>query len=253
MNVYVAVPTYNNHMHNGTCRSLLKATRRHTIHVPILNTSLLPQSFNGLWTRGLNHRRHPMYPADYFVMIHADVECMNLHWIDILVNLIEKYNADVVSTVIPLKDSRGVTSTAIGDKEDEWRINKRFTMKEVFNFPSTFCLEDTKEDGVLVVNTGLFIARIKSAWAEQILFHIASRNYKDENGDFGTETYPEDWNFSRQLHALGCKYYATRELTVKHHGDWEYSNDSPWGTLEHDNGSELAEYVIEGFDVPSKM
>jgi hypothetical protein len=182
--------------------------------------SLLTTCFNRLWAHMLTLRQQK--GLDYFAMLHTDVLPITPGWVDVLVGELQKHDADVVSTVIPLKNSLGVTSTGLSD--DPW-VTRRLTLAEVFERPVTFT------DPALVVNTGCWVAKV-GPWCEKVLFRQQDRIVATKDG-FRAECVPEDWDFSHQLRALGKKVYATRAVEVQH-GIREWNNATPWGVWKRD-------------------
>ena len=47
---------------------------------------------------------------------------------------------------------------------------------------------------------------------------------------------PEDWNFSGWCARKGLRVFATRKVSVGHHGTMCYTNDGPWGAWDTDQG-----------------
>lgn len=194
--------------------------------------SLLANGFNRLWCEALNLAKGP--GLDYFAMIHADVE-PEVGWLDILVAELEAKNLDVLGAVVPIKDVRGMTSIALArDDGDPWRIHCRLTMSEVYRLPETFTSDDVGKP--LLLNTGLWVCRMGD-WCKRMLFTINDRICIDpETGDYYPQVEPEDWYFSRHLHALGLKVGCTRKVRLNHRGPTAYGNVRPWGnnTFDHE-------------------
>jgi hypothetical protein len=100
-------------------------------------------------------------------------------------------------------------------------------MKQVMKMPWTWTSED------LLFNTGLMLVDFtKGDWVNNVCFHMRDEIIRILAGPRQVNIEPEDWNFSRQCRALGVRAYVTRRVKVKHHGDKEYTNDSPWGDEE---------------------
>lgn len=201
--------------------------------------SLLAQNFNNLWWTASEVAKER--ELDYFVMLHSDV-APEPGWVDVLVSEIERTGADVVSAVIPIKDRRGLTSTAIEDTDCEWSPLRRLTMTEVIRLPETFGIADLGyTDGrALLVNTGCWIADLRKPWAfdrtDPVTFTIRDRVRFNDSGKPCCDVVPEDWNFSRWLHRKGCVVKATRAVPL-HHFDGAssgYPNDTPWGEWQDD-------------------
>lgn len=195
--------------------------------------SLLPHTFNIIWHSSLELGRRE--GAKYFCMLHADVAAQP-GWVDLLVEEIEDLRADVVSVVIPIKDGKGLTSTAIDDPEDEFTPYRRLTMREVMELPETFSAGDLGHgDRALLVNTGCWIADLGRAWCDDVNFELKTEVRRRPDGTSMPCCAPEDWNFSRFLHRRGAAVYATRKVSVSHHGgDDGYPNDRGWGQWRHD-------------------
>lgn len=193
-------------------------------------TSLLPYTFNLLWTGFLGMRE--THRIKYFAMIHDDVRPAS-NWLDTMINELETTGADIVSAVIPIKDARGLTSTAVDDTGDEWNP-RRLTLSEVFELPATF--GDREAGGPVLLNTGLWVCRFDKAWCEKVAFRQQDRITWFGNGDGGRyvpETKPEDWDFSRQVRALGGKLMATRKVPLVHERQ-EWHTNHPWGKWTRD-------------------
>jgi precorrin-6B methylase 2 len=87
----------------------------------------------------------------------------------------------VLGVVAPIKDQRGVTSTALAhDDGDTWRVHCRLTMQEVYRLPETFTSEDVGRP--LLVNTGCGSAGSTEAWARKVHFTINDRICFDPAG-----------------------------------------------------------------------
>src|SRR5215469_11944582 len=109
--VFLAVPHYGS-IESGTAGALLTASAQFSPYVNFEPGSLLSYVFNRLWCECLNMRRER--PVTHFAMLHADM-CPDPGWLDILVTELERTGADVMSAVAPIKDQRGLTSTAWQD------------------------------------------------------------------------------------------------------------------------------------------
>ena len=71
----------------------------------------------------------------HWVLLHSDVVPVEENWILTLKAEMDKVKADVLSAVLPIKDSRGLTSTA--PDTHQWQP-RRLTMKEIMDRPATF-------------------------------------------------------------------------------------------------------------------
>ena len=223
---------------------VMKATAGARPAMPCLAwSSLLPYTFNLLWTGCINTRKgvpvpqgdgtEVNVPISYFAMIHDDVIPQN-GWLNVLIDELETNGADIVSAVIPIKDEKGLTSTAIDTTGDEWSP-RRLTMTEVCDLPMTF--GEKEAGGPLLLNTGLWVCRFDAPWVEKVGFRQQDQIFVQDNGEFAARTISEDWDFSRQVKAQGGKLMATRKVGLIHEsGQWH--NRGPWGTWKTDIGCE---------------
>lgn len=200
-------------------------------------TSLLTWTFNTLWAGSLNLRRQR--PFRYVAMTHDDV-VPDMFWLDTLVDELEATGADMMSAVVPIKDDRGITSTGVDDTGTDWSP-RRLTMAEVMQLPETFGDKDVGGD--LLLNTGLWVARFDREWNDQVLFRQQDRIIQLDTGEYMPQTKPEDWDFSRQLRALGCKLMATRKVGLYHERP-EFTNRRVWGRWKTDLDCVAAESKV---------
>lgn len=217
----------------SACRGLYRASNNSNMRVivPNFESSLLAQGFNVLWCGALNECAAGR-KVDYFAMIHSDVEPED-GWLDVMIDELESHRLDVLSSVVAIKNSMGLTSSGYeADPFDEWRIGGRLTMKEVHRLPTTFTAEHVGRP--LVMNTGLWVCRFNPDWAKQVCFTIRDRIVQNPDGTSTAEVMPEDWGVSRQFRALGLKMGITRRVKVGHRGPFIFGNDKPWGTYDHD-------------------
>ena len=193
--------------------------------------SLLTQSFNTLWCEALNSRRSQ--GITHFVMLHDDVGPIDDGWLDTLLAEHARSGADVLSAVIPIKDERGLVSTAI--YEPATNKMRRLTMAEVTRFPTTFDAEDAGYPGcVLLPNTGLWVCDFTQRWVEKVCFTIRDR-ILNVNGKWLAQCFSEDWDFGIQAYRLGLRVCATTAVKLIHRGGFDYPNFQAWGTLKTDN------------------
>lgn len=201
----------------------------HVQHVTC-EASLLANGFNSLLGAALSLRESGY---KFFVMLHGDI-VPEPFWVDMLLAELMRLNADLVSAVVPIKDGRGLTSTGIDDAKDPWTPLKRLTLKEVHRLPETFNAEDAGfPHHRLLVNTGCWIMRLDTHYADRVRFTIRDQLLKDGQA-YKPQVIPEDWDFSRQVQAAGGKVYATRKVRLAHLGGAHYRNDQPWGAWDHD-------------------
>jgi len=236
--IYCGVPTYDTQatFHTVQACHFPDGTKAMPDSV---NSSLLCKTFNELWARALTGRR--LHGFTHFIMCHADV-VPEPRFKSKLLEEIERLGADMVSAVVPIKDHRGLTSTAIDLGETRRR---RLTMTEVYALPETFNFADVNrafympEARGLLLNTGCWIADLRKPWVEKMFFRQQDWIEYDAHENSATiQTIPEDWDWSRRLNDLGCSLYATRKVMLQHRGDMNYDNSRPWGSLATDTGTD---------------
>ncbi len=160
--------------------------------------------------------------------MHADVIPTEPLWLDKLMNEMETHQADIISAVIPIKDSRGLTSTAI-ESNNPWKP-KRLTMHEIFKLGPTFTHPD------LLVNTGLILINITKPFADKLWFRFEDTIINDGK-EFKSYVMSEDWLLSRDARKLGASIYATRTVACEHIGSNRFSNTFEWGSWQSDISS----------------
>ncbi len=234
-------------------------------------SSLLPDAFNVHWKTALNQQLAGV-PISRFLMLHDDI-VPEQFWMDKLLAELDETGADLISVVVPIKDSRALSSTALDDPDDPWEVYRRLTMHEVGQLPETFtagdCWQKFPESEIrgvsdfhgmkdvpwgqmrpLLLNTGCWACRFDRPWRHKVHFEINTRiafvtdrgkiipntDYREGmKGQFTNQVMPEDWLFSRQLNALGCDIRATRKIKLSHMGDAPFPNyDCSWGKWQTD-------------------
>lgn len=200
--------------------------------------SLLCHCFNQLWAGALNTKPRP----DLFAMHHADLYS-DAGWLDELTEEMFRARADLLSCVVPIKDSRGLTSTGLLDVQSG--ALRRLTVRELADLPDTFGaaelakawnLEGEAGRFVLCVNTGLWVCKF-GPWAEDVRFETSDRIEKDVDGQYIARVFSEDWLFSTMLAEKGLVVKATKKLQVIHYGTHGFASggETPaWGRVAHD-------------------
>jgi len=220
IHLLIGNPSYDGTVHN--LHSHISALTQSRIPTSVkhmtFTSSILTLNFNTLWCTALNLRSQG--EITHFLLWHADVKPHQPDWLDILLNEMIRTDVDVLATSIPIKDKRGLTSTAIDT--DKWNPI-RLTQSQILDMPETWSMPN------LLVNTGLLLIDMRHPWTEQICFTMNDRITQDANGMFRASVEPEDWNFSRQCHSLGTKLAVTRKVTVDHYGTNAWSSDEAWG------------------------
>jgi len=226
--IFCGVPTYKNDLHADVMFTALQASREHNVMFGKADSSACTMMFNILLLQALEERARGN--ADYFLLWHSDVVPEPL-FVDKMVRIAREKNAEVLSAIIPIKDEKGLTSTAldevVGDYPALWRV-RRLTMREIMQKEPTFT------DPKILVNTGLLLIDLKAPWADKFHFHFDD-NIIEYHGRRLPAIIPEDWMFSRDIRALGAgPQWVTREVAVRHFGDTAYPNNQVWGTVETD-------------------
>jgi hypothetical protein len=237
--VMLGIPTNGQHILYGAAQGLFRATWKHNVGIATSDSSLLANAFNRIWCQALNSAEKGI--TTHLAFLHSDIAPCD-GWIDILIDEMESHDASFCSAVSPIKDQRGLTSTAIGEPGLTWSPLRRFTMKEVMGFPETFDAESAGFPGkVLLLNTGCWVADLRNPAFfttnddnEASAFFTVKDRVVRHDGVWTQQVESEDWLFSRQLHKLGIKAVATRKAGLYHMVSAAFCNNSAWGTLEHD-------------------
>jgi hypothetical protein len=218
--IYLALPTYDGQRFNAF---QITHALPHIKWANELQSSALPFCFNRLWCEMLNMRDQGK--VTHFMMMHADVRPLKANFVKVLYDELVAYEADVMATILPIKNELGLTSTGI--ETDDPYGPRRLTMQQAY------AMDETWTSDALVFNTGLWIADVRGDWAEKVAFKFQDGIRK---GPAGWEAWfiPEDWDFSRQVRALGLTAYVTRKVLADHIGTHEYTNAKPWGTALSD-------------------
>lgn len=178
--------------------------------------SLLTFGFNQLWCLALDWRDK----ITHFLLLHSDVIPQQADWMMTLLNEMERTQVQVLSAVIPIKDNQGLTSTGV-ETGDEWRP-RRFTTAEIAAKPETFTEPE------LVFNTGMMLVDMRHDWVDKVWFRTHDRIVK-VGSRWEPQAISEDWDFSRQVRALGVPVAVTRKVVVAHVGRQDYPNNEVWG------------------------
>jgi len=193
--------------------------------------SLLASNFNQLWCLALN-LSHAGERVDYFAMLHDDVSADD-YWLDTMIAELEDNHLDILGAVVPIKDTRGMTSLAL-DGDDNWLPFARLSMHDIYELPETFTSADLANKPLLI-NTGCFVVKWNQDWCRQVRFEINDRIvFNRACNRYQAQTEPEDWYFSRLCHEIGLRIGATRKVAIRHQGDMEFSNTMPWGSQKFD-------------------
>lgn len=236
--LFIANPSPDRQLYNTSAQLIAHSgVKRKTIHGENAG-SIVTHNFNQLWVAALNLRK--TQGVTHFLLWHADIRPLGQDWLDNMFAEMEANQADVLSAIVPIKDDRGLTSTAfdLGD----WKA-ARLTQKQVWgkNIPDTWTADN------LLVNTGLMLVDFRKPWVEKICFTINDKIVY-ENGVWQAYCESEDWNFSRQCHKLGVRLFATRKIITEHNGIKAFRSDAIWGQ-EVDRQAGVVEQQLEPEEV----
>lgn len=231
--ILIGIPSYGDTVSCGTMQALkFAATKESGIQFDYATNSLsiLTRCFNALYTVALNRAKRN--DCDYFCLLHSDIG-PEKGWLGKLVSLSKKHEADIISVISPIKDLRGLTSTALdeppkGSRYDaRWRC-RRLGLHEIHNkFEPTFTHPN------LLLNSGCMLVNMKSPGVEKLKFQFDDDIIVNAKGDYEAVGMSEDWLFSRQANELGLRQFATREIKITHFGHFHFSNEK-WGSWEED-------------------
>lgn len=245
--VFVGVPTYKNDLHADVMFMALQATKEHQVLFSKADSSACTMMFNMLLLQALE--LHAQGKIDYFLLWHSDI-VPEAYFIDKMMKIMIEKKAEVLSAIVPIKDEKGLTSTAldepVGDVPLKWRP-RRLTMAEIMQREPTFT------DPKLLVNTGLLLIDLSTAWAKEIYFHFDDAIIW-HHGKRLPVLEPEDWMFSRDARRMGCKsMWVTREVNLRHMGDSAFPNDQAWGSMQTDAVPATPPDVYAAVDAASKI
>lgn len=237
--IYLAVP--GKQFCWGTVTGVINCTARHTV---------LPQNhgvgfsgaedFNLCWIDALNC--YERGEITHFAMLHGDITPDPYQrWLDVLLEEMDKHDADLVSAHVSIKDGSGVCSCGVGDIAEPWGAFRRFTQAEILNeFPETFNAAIAGyPDRPLLVNTGCWVADLrKPVWHEtnedgslKTLFKFPERAIRVTDGAWTHQRESEDWCLSRELWERGCRNtWITSRVKLTHHGASDFRNWVDYGT-----------------------
>lgn len=224
MKVFLGIPSRSGLCTGTVCATHSAGTRHSVEQMKIRSTSMLTMCFNELWCDALNSEG-----CDVFCMLHDDV-VPTPGWLDVMVDELLASGADILSAVIPIKDFRGISSTAFMDKETG--RPRRLTMTEAQQL-RTFDAETAGyPDHHLLINTGLWVCRLNQDWNKEVCFTVRDR-IVEIDGKYYAQGFSEDWMFGLWASRRGLKVMATTKVPCKHVGAHEYPSGA-WGAWETD-------------------
>ncbi len=154
------------------------------------------------------------------MFLHADIE-VEPGFLDKMLKTMEEKKADILSVVIPLKDDKQNTSTALyADDPLRYpaRSVKRLTLKECAARGDHFTDEN------LLVNSGVMLIDLRGKWIDGMFFRMEDCIVKDKDGKFTAHVFSEDWDFSHRARERGAKIWATNSIDAWHHGGGRWAN-----------------------------
>jgi hypothetical protein len=223
--VFLALPN-NHHIANESWQSALEAGRSDLwIYTYREESSLLAHCFNRCLVKC-----HKVGGFDYFALLHADMQAER-GFLGVLVDEMERHDLDALHAVVPIKNTSGLTSTAVAYSDDEWSVPRRITVRELADLPQTFTIEDLQEHydadaKVLLPNTGCLMLRCGEWLSDFPGFSIQDRIIE---GGAKTEVVPEDWNFGFWAARNDVRVGGTKAVKISHWGRWAFCNNEQWG------------------------
>lgn len=216
-NPMIAVPTHDGSISVETHNSLAVAGGTQCFGT----YSLLTGNFNRLYATALNGRASMGFT--HFLMLHADVGCVEPDWVDRLHAAMETNGLGVVSGIVPIKNDSGEVSTAmmsVAPDEPTGYSIRRFKSEEIASIASgsTLIAGLRDIDATLLINTGCMLIDIRHPWADELIFRVQDERVQLADGTYAHACHPEDWLMSRWLKSRGVPYGATRAVTCVHVG-----------------------------------
>lgn len=234
--VFVGSLTHDGRMDLSMYSTMLsKSSVKYDTLNMVAQSSLLTRNCNELWCAALNKREQ--YKLKWFALLHSDVRPETC-WLDKMIDLANKHEADLLSVALPIKNEEGICSTAISHPFDTLQTAGRITQKQLKKLPKTFDINDVhatlSEDlpvrgDFLLANTGCMIVRLDKPWSERLYFTINDTIVLDEEGKWSMKVEPEDWFFTRLVAQYGGRVMVTTEVQAHHVGPMAYNNQGVWG------------------------
>lgn len=237
--VFLGIPTYNGWMHRGCAAAAYgMPSTKHAVVTQPWGGSMLNGNCNRLLSIALSGRDR----FTWYAQLHADIS-PDFGFIDKLIDEAESHNADMMSAVIAIKNSLGVTSTAICSGRRYGQFGRlAFAQLRHPSFPQTFDIHSaadaleslpaplgaTVPRTALLANTGCMVVRLDRPWSHKLLFRSFDTIVQRESGEFVNCDLSEDWYFSWRLARLGGKVMCTQVVAAKHAGEAEFPNDRDW-------------------------
>lgn len=234
--VFLGCITHDGRIDMKTATALYTdASKEHNVLLKIHQSSLLAKNCNELWCDALNLREK--HNLKWFALLHSDVR-PEPFFLDKMIAIAEKHDAHMLSVALPIKDHRGLTSTAVSHRTSSMHVAGRITQTQLRKLPATFSINDVLETlpndfpeagNMLLANTGLMIVRIDMDFSKEVFFTINDAIVQAEDGTYVAQVEPEDWFFSKCVQAYHGRVLVTREVQAYHVGNMEYNNQAVWG------------------------
>lgn len=224
--VYLAIPTHDGRLQNEIVNAILVGGTT-LAFTQIESGSALTTNFNNCYANALNNRRQGI---THFAMLHSDIAVTAPLWLDRMVEIMEREEADVLSVVMPLKvvgECR--TSTAIEEGDANNPRNPLGFKARKLTLDECWARGKTWTDPNLLVNTRMMLVDIRAPWAENVWFEFRdSIASVEEDGvrKFFPVSLAEDYGFSRMVRAAGGKLVVTSEIPAHHCGGGRFSNQT---------------------------
>ena len=206
----------------------LATKRKGDVSVGIMRpcASLLAHAFNLGAAYCLNQK------YEYFAMLHGDISAKD-GWIDTLLDTLDT-GVDVVHAVAPIKDHRGLTSTAIAFWDDQFEPVRRLTVSELTKLPEVFTITDVQQNidpnaKRLLPNTGCLCFRADTWFKRFPGFTINDQLATMDGNEWAVDVMPEDWNFG---HWCGRNFLTVAGVTnvdLRHYGRWSFTTSAKYG------------------------
>ena len=225
--VLLAQPGYAGIEQDSYTATVRASQRKDEIAVGIMrpHASLLAHAFNLGVVACLNGG------YDEFALLHGDI-VPEKWWLDTLLDQREVAGVDVIHASSPIKDTRGLTSTAVAYTDDIFAPVRRITTKELATLPDVFTIDDIRtqidaDAKYLLPNTGCIVMRADTWFKEFPGFTIEDRVIHDDK-EWGVDVCPEDWNFGHWCAANGVNV-AGSKMRIQHVGRHAYDTSIAWG------------------------
>lgn len=222
---YLGIPTstgMSDYRQRAAIQSFTRSFAGHGLRVNVC--SLLAFSFNTLYADALNDAKER--GVTHFVMLHDDVVPLDpapdVGWGQVLIATMLQHDLGACCALVAIKhDGETDSSTAIDDPAGDPMKLRRMRLEE---FSPTRRVTTTREEPLLLMNTGCLAIDITKPWAERVFFHVKDGIRKDKDGRFVPWVDSEDYNFSRMLRREGVHFGCTSAVRTLHIGKKAWSN-----------------------------